>query len=266
MGFIGCSIITHDTFRITDIEQLLSSEYSRCEVILLLNGSRQAEHISRIIKHYRLTRVNNPSPEEATLLISNLYRSTRREYRRLVLIDCDTTNPYAAINAAINFASFDYIIPLLPHTTLLPHAIDTIASTLSDRREENIELIYNNTIAPCFVFQRDGLLGNGGLSDDIVRRLPRRSILLSDNALTYQTSASSASHIGLALLGLALFALALVISIHAIIIFGTTAALAVAAAHCTLQQWRVPNCSFKTLLYQIGKLLKFFRPIKFNIS
>lgn len=266
MGFIGCSIITHNTYLITDIEQLLSSEYSRYEVILLLDSTHQEEHIARIIKHYRLTRVNHPLPEESALPISNLYRSTRREYRRLVLIDCDTTTPYAAMNAAISFASFDYIIPLKPHTALLPYAIETIATTLSDKQERNIELLYSDTIAPCFVFQRDGLLAHGGLSNDIARRVPKHSVLRTSRALTYHTRSNPASHIGLISLSLTTLAIACTISIHAIAIFGTTAALAAAAAHCSLLQWRVPNCSIKSLLYQIGKLLKFFRPIKFNIS
>lgn len=266
IGFFGCSIISYDTVEINDIESLLNSEYSRYEAILLLDGRLTPEPMQQIIKHYRLVGVNHTLPCDSTPHITNLYRSTRREYRRLVLIDCDTSNPYAAINSAINFASFDYIIPLQPRTSLLPHAIEEVAAILSDTQKHDIELIYNDTIAPCYVFQREGLILNGGLSSDISQKLPRRSILLSDTALAYPKDTHCTTHIILTIAALGIFVLACTISTLSIAICGITFTLAIAAANSILQQWRVPNCSVKTLLYQISKLLKFFRPRKFNIS
>ena len=185
MRFIGCSIIAHNITSIKDIESLLSSPYNRYEVIILLNQQHNPATAQHIIKHYRLTRVNNDLTRDCPLHIANLYRSTCRTYRRLVLVDCDSTDIYSTMNAAIGFASYDYIIPLQPHTCLLPHALESIVTTLSDSSNNNIGLLYNNTISPCYVFQRDVLISYGGVSNDIIKKLPRHAVIHSDLAFAY---------------------------------------------------------------------------------
>ena len=264
--FIGCSIIAHNITSIKDIESLLSSPYNRYEVIILLNQQHNPATAQHIIKHYRLTRVNNDLTRDCPLHIANLYSSTCRTYRRLVLVDCDSTDIYSTMNAAIGFASYDYIIPLQPHTCLLPHALESIVTTLSDSSNNNIGLLYNNTISPCYVFQRDVLISYGGVSNDIIKKLPRHAVIHSDIAFAYPNEYKNYSCLILIPLIVILFALAFTISVHAVIILSISVALVIAAAHCILQLWVVPNCSIRTLLYQISKLLKFFHPIKFNIS
>lgn len=269
IGFIGCSIITHDIFTIKEIEPLLSSAYQRYELIVLLNGLQHRSELLQIIKHYHLTRVNHTLPHDNTSGVNSLYRSTCRTYRRLVVMDCSTTDIFSAINTAINFASYDYIIPLQPHTALLPHAIERIATTLSDSAHRDIELIYNDTLAPCCVFQRDGVISHEGITPNIIQRIPKKAILRSDTALTYRTDRQHfhlptlffCASILLLGIGVAYF-----ISIPAALAYGLTWGLATIASIHVLRQWSAPDCSVGTILYQIRNLTIFFRQIKFNIS
>lgn len=266
IGFIGCSVITHDITRIKDIESLLSNTYNRYEVIIMLNSSTHSNTFRQIIKQYQLTIVNHSQPHSTPSYITELYRSANQTYRRLVLIDYSTTDIYSAINSAIEFASYDYIIPLQSNTLLLPHAIENIAITLSDTSNRNIQLIHNNTIAQCYVFQRDSILIHGGLSHDIITKIPRHSILHSNIAFAYRRDVKHSSIFITGLTILSLNALACALSTHAAIAFIVAITLVITASHFILQQWSVPNCSIKSILCQIRNLTTFFNSLKFNIS
>lgn len=267
IGFVGCSVIAHDITNIKDIELLLSSTYNRYEVIIMLNSIEHSETFRQIVKHYHLTRVNHTQTNNTIPHITNLYRSASRTYRRLVLIDYSSTDIYSVINSAIEFTSYDYIIPLLPNTSLLPNAIENIAITLSDTSIHDIELILNNTIAQCCVFQRDSLMAHGGLSSNIISKISRNSVVHSDIALAYKRDTKCTSRfIATIIATISLCAIAYSLSTHAAIAFIVTVTLAVTASHFILQQWLVPHCSIMALLYQIRNLTTFFRPRKFNIS
>lgn len=271
IGFIGCSIICYNTRSIAEIQRLLSSTYSNYEVIALLNCSQEPELFASIVKHYRMTRVNFPQHSVKELRHTALYRSTSRNFRRLVVMDTSTQDSCKAINEAIAITSYDYIIPLRNSITLLPHAINNIVIMLSDSTSRHIELLYNDTIAECFVFQRDSLILRGGLSHNITELIPRNRILCCNIALACRVFPHKPLSRIVTLLTLLVTLVlcgivASTISLQVGIACGCTITLAICAARLTLGQWCGKNCSVMAILYQIRKLTQFFHPIKFNIS
>lgn len=269
VGFIGCSIIYLEVKSIDEVERLLSCAYNRYEVVVIIDSSLHPELFSTIVKHYRMTRVNHPQHTAHSLLEASLYRSAVRSFRRLAILDCSTENKYKAINDAITITSYDYIIPLSSPYTLLPHAIESIVMTLSDSSARHIELLYNNTLAPCYIFQRDSLIMRGGLSQDIVQFIPRHLILKSDTAFAFKHFRHK-SHFTTWLIAMffvvVCVAAGFAVSLYAAIACGVTFALVACSASLTLRLWTEENCSARAIFYQISKLTPFFRSIKFNIS
>lgn len=271
LGFAGCSIICYDLKSQAEIESLLMSSSTRYEVIILLDHTKQHELTETIIRDYRMMRVNSPQRLLHTSTGATLYRSAARNFRRLVVMDTVMEEPLRALNDAIAITSYDYIIPLRSPITLLPHAIGSILVTLSGSNARHIELLYNSTLAECFVFQRDSLILRGGLSHDIIKHIPRNHILHCDIALTLRRFPLKPLP-RLVILLTALFPLALcgivahLISLQAGIACFCTIVLAIYSARLCLRQWCGENCSVRAILYQIRKLTQFFHSIKFNIS
>ncbi len=269
IGFIGCSVIYYKVSDISEIEQLLSCTYNRYEVIVIIDHTLQAELFATIVKHYRMARVNHPQHTAHALPEVSLYRSTARNFRRLAILDYPTENKYQAINDAISITSYDYIIPLCSPYVLLPHAIDSVVITLSDSSARHTELLYNDTLAPCYVFQRDSLIMRGGLSHEAVQRIPHNLILKSRVALARKSFRHRSPLITWLM---AMFivatctAIAFFISTYAAIAYGLTFILLYCLSELMLRQWSEENCSARAVLYQIGNLIRFFRSIKFNIS
>lgn len=269
LGFIGCSVIYYKARSIAEIEQLLSNAYNRYEVIVVIDHTLQAELFAAIVKHYRMARVNHPQHTAHTLSEISLYRSTARNFRRLAILDYPAEDKYQAINDAISITSYDYIIPLCSPYVLLPHAIDSVVITLSDSSTRHTELLYNDTLAPCCVFQRDSLIMRGGLSHEAVQRIPRNLILKSDIALarkSFRRRSPLITWFMAVFIVATCTTIAFFISTYAAIACGLTFILLYRLSALMLRRWSAENCSTRAILYQIGNLIRIFRSIKFNIS
>ena len=270
IGFFGCSVLCPTIKNIRQIEMLLSCDYPRYEIIIALNPEREKELFLAVVKNYKLVKVNNTSPQEIdSPEITSLYRSRLRGYRRLIVITSDASNNYEVLNTALNIASYDYIIPISSNRYFHPHAITSLAIDLS-QAHDNPELIVCNGAVPCLVFQRDALIGRGGFSADILKKIPASAThhtglslmrLLEDNNFGRLHSAL------LLLIALAattifalLFSLVFSLAILATILFF------LAAARYILILDGGQNCSVQTMLYQICNIAMFFRSRKFTIS
>lgn len=272
VDFLGYSVLCTNIEEISLIEQLLTSNFYRYEVIISINSANQRELFHDIIKRYKLVEVNNSFPQEIqSSPIIALYRSRLRGYRRLIVADIATTNQYDALNTALNISSYDYIIPILEAMYLRPNAISAIAFSLSQERHRNPELIYCDTATPCYIFQRDALIDRGGFSSHIVKSYPTATTLcLHTNLMQRHEDAKSNNTLIIILLctitsstiALSLLLMSLQITLCLVV----TILLAVVAARYVLVLDNGQNCSVKALLYQISNITSFFRSRKFTIS
>lgn len=272
IGFIGCSVICFRADSLKQIERLLTCDYYKYEVILSLNSTHQRELFNAIVKHYKLIKVNNSCPEEiATSPILALYRSRKRCFRRLVIVDSTATNEYDALNVALNISSFDYIIPASYSSYLHPTAITTVAITLSETEHQPPELIYCDTATPCYIFQRNALIDYGGFSEDIIKRYPKAAIHHIYFSLMQRTSTTDLNDkltlsILLVIYCAALLLCSLCLSPMLALCIIATTAIVISAARYIIYMGEEKNCSVKAMLYQISNLTTFFRSRKFTIS
>ena len=270
IGFFGCSVLCPTIKNIRQIEMLLSCDYPRYEVIITLNPEREKELFLAVIKNYKLVKVNNTCPQEIVAPeITSLYRSRLRGYRRLIVITSDASNNYEALNTALNIASYDYIIPISNNRYFHPHAITSLAIDLS-QTPNNPELIVCDGAVPCLVFQRDALIGRGGFSADILKKIP--------TSATHHTCLSLMRRFEYKDFGRLHNVLLLLIALAATTIFASLFSLVfslailvtilffLAAARYILILDGGQNCSVQTMLYQICNIAMFFRSRKFTIS
>ncbi len=270
IGFFGCSVLCPTIKNIRQIEMLLSCDYPRFEVIITLNPEREKELFLAVIKNYKLVKVNSSCPQEIdSPEITSLYRSRLRGYRRLIVITSDASNNYEALNTALNIASYDFIIPVSSNRYFHPHAITSLAIDLS-QAPDSPKLMVCNGVVPCHIFQRDALIGRGGFSADILKKIPASSTRLTHLTLMQRIENKNYSKQPFVLLPLITLAVTTIFALFFSLVFSlailATILFFLAAARYILVLDGRQNCSVQTMLYQICNIAIFFRSRKFTIS
>ena len=85
---IGISVLCSGVTDPAQLENLLSPEYSRYEVVVVLDSRRQAAEFGALVARYRMIRVEWTFAGELEVTgVRALGRSRKRCFRRLVLVD-----------------------------------------------------------------------------------------------------------------------------------------------------------------------------------
>lgn len=266
LGFVGCSVICRHIRHLDDIKALLSSEYDRYEIILIMDANLQPELFYNIVKQFKMLRVTPPdSSALAHSPIRLLYRSRQRCYQRLILLDKGATTPYDDLNAAATIASFDYLLPLNTNFTLRHQTMEHIAMILASHNdaEPRIDLI-RSTADNSLIFRHIAIIEAGGFSPQVIRKIPRKNILEVHIPLLRHTAHNRPQDL-LTLASNTCFAI-----LVTLLIAGTTTALAptatLLAAGCSahyLTELFDNKCSLRAIIYQISHIRPFFYARKF---
>ncbi len=271
LGFVGISAVCSGVKNIEHIENLLGSEYDRYELVIVMDAELSPDHFRNIATHYGLIRVNpTESDELPSARIRALYRSRRRNYRRLVLVDRAEATQYEDLDAGTAAASYDYILPIGPSDYLMPDAAETAAIAISDS-PHHVEALRSTADTPCTVFHRETVISLGGFSPRIMSRIPSRSVLRIRLPLIHRICNVRRTRIAgwCAIFLLLAPLLILEVSSFEKTIAAATAATAAAlfaAARYTAIATSPDGCSLKTILCHFSRIRNFFRPQKFTIS
>lgn len=118
---IGISVLCSGVTDAAQIENLLSPEYSRYEVIVVLDARRHAAEFAALTARYRMIRVEWVCSGELEVSgVRALGRSRRRCFRRLVLVDRARDSEAGDFDAAASVATYDYLLPVRAGCFLLP--------------------------------------------------------------------------------------------------------------------------------------------------
>lgn len=238
---IDCMGISAVCSGITDekqIENLLSVEYARYEVVLVLDAQRDTEAFRRIAARYQLIGVYcHPSEELPAVGIRGLYRSRQRCYRRLVLLDRAHGKRSDDFDAGVTVATYDYILPLRGQSRLMPRAVERMVVELSEHPPGSIALVRSFMGDTALLFARERIVRAGGFANDPMGGLRRREIKTLHETLVYRPSAVRRSRRGgrwvvPALLPVAALAAGLWFSFWMVAAALTTAAVVWAALRC----------------------------------
>lgn len=267
IGLAGCSVLCHGVSNMEYISELLSSEYERYEVIILLDADRYPDLFNEIIHHYKLVRVNNPdSTDFRHTAIRRLYRSYHRCFRRLVVVDKGLTDAFDDFNAAATVASFDYLLPIDGSRHLRPGAIESLSIAIANNHHTATDLIYSRA-DDAALFRRNAVAGQGGFSARIVSRIPRSHRLTIYYPLFQTIHPITAGQLALRII------LPAALIIAAAILFGTlAAAILLSTVVATIAAIRFTlhlidgKCSIQAILCQIIHTRIFFYPRNFFLS
>lgn len=198
MSQTGVSVVVSGVRSVREIEQRLSSEYWRYEVIVVVDSTLDARLLHALCHKYALIRVSFPTVEELPIEgVPMLYRSRQRRYRRLVVVDRLHRSRADDWNCGVVVSSFDRIVPLEADRFLLPDALPRWVMELHESGEHRNEVLAAQVAPTHFfdrrrvaMFARSAVIAEGGFTGEhprvaMVRRLRGRQL---DLPLAYSTA------------------------------------------------------------------------------
>ena len=113
VGDWGLSILLAQGADEGQVAALLTADYERCEVVVAMDGAREAPLLQLLQARYRLIRVDCRAIGELPAApITALYRSRSRLFRRLVVVDVRSGNRAERLHAAAEMAAYELLMPL----------------------------------------------------------------------------------------------------------------------------------------------------------
>lgn len=174
-GPIGFSLLCSGVRRLSQIENLLSSEYVRCEVVVVVDAALHRAFFETLVARYRLIRVEYLSSDEFPVSqVRSVWRSRRRCFRRVVLLDRPGERPSRDWNAAASVASFDLLVPVCDGQYLLPGALERLSVEVGQRSPGEFGVLRSRVGEPFVLLSREAVAAAGGFAPGLLRKIPRR--------------------------------------------------------------------------------------------
>lgn len=175
---IGISALGADVCDPAQVENLLSVAYARYEVILVLDALRRSSQFEALIARYRMIRVDytcsDGFPSDG---VRGLYRSRKRGFRQLVVVDRAQDTPAGDLDVAAGLAVYDYLLPVGDGQLLLPDAIERLVVEVGERPTGSLSLVRTCVGEPAYLYNRDAVAALGGFKSRPARMFARRDSL-----------------------------------------------------------------------------------------
>lgn len=174
-GNIGFSLLCSGVRRLSQVENLLSSEYVRSEAVVVVDALRRRVFFETLVARYRLIRVEYlPSDEFPVRGVRSMWRSRRRCFRRLVLLDRPEDTAADDWNAAASVASCEYLIPVRDGCCLLPGVLERLSVEVGQWGPATVGAVRSWVGGPFVLVSREAVAAAGGFGRGFLRRIPRR--------------------------------------------------------------------------------------------
>lgn len=165
-GCNGLSLLYRDTGDDERLQNLLAVEYPDYEVIVIADSMRNYDSLWQIITKYRMIAVDGRAVvgERATR-VRKMYRSASRCYRRLLLLDVETSDCRSDFDVAYDVASYDYLLPLWGNERLRTGAIERAMADMNSSSRQSSDVITSRVGAPLQLISRRAASRVGGVSE-----------------------------------------------------------------------------------------------------
>lgn len=169
---IGISALVVDDCSLERVDALLAVEYPRYEVVLVVNRQSRPTLFERLIDRFYLIRVEyHPTGELPVVGVRGLYRSRKRRFRRLVLLDLGCRLPRGRrLDVAADVATYEYLLPVPRSVVFSQGAIERVACELDRLRSASFDRIGCFLAPRAQLYVRSSVVLAGGF-----RQLPRGS-------------------------------------------------------------------------------------------
>ncbi|WP_418992114.1 hypothetical protein [Alistipes sp.] len=172
---VGVSVLVSGTGEMKQIENLLSVEYARYEVVVVLDARRYPQQFAALVARYCLIRVDHtPSEELPADGVRMMGRSRKRCFRRLVLLDRAQDTPAGDFDAAAAAAAYDYVLPVRAGQYLVPGAVERLVAELGEEPAGRIRAIRAPLGEPGVLLSREAVVEAGGFANRPLRSIPSR--------------------------------------------------------------------------------------------
>lgn len=171
---IGISVLCSGVTDPAQLENLLSSEYSRYEVVVVLDSRRQAAEFAALIARYRMIRVEWTFAGELEVTGCGRWgvRASGASGGWCSSIACSTvlraiSTPAAAV------ATYDYLLPVGRGQCLLPGTVERLVAELGSEPPGSLDLVRSHLGEPAALLSREALVAAGGFGMRPLRGIPR---------------------------------------------------------------------------------------------
>lgn len=175
VGHTGLSVICIDIENADTVADLLAVEYERYEAVAVVDSARAPQLLDELTAIYSLVGVDYRRSEDfaPSISVRRLYRSRRRRFRRLTVVDTVSISPETDADAAADIAIYDYITVIHGDTVLLPCAVERIVAEICSSPEPPHE-IRTEAGAEITACRREDVVREGGFVSG-ARHFCRRS-------------------------------------------------------------------------------------------
>lgn len=136
------SVVVRGVKGVGYISSLLRSESTSYQIVVVADYSKNIALLSEITHHFGLFAVSYTDSDKIQAgAIRTLYRSHRRLYSRVVLVDSPDSRNYTPFEVGAVASDFNYNLQLYSARTLRPEAIHYLLVELSMRHEGSVEKI-----------------------------------------------------------------------------------------------------------------------------
>lgn len=172
----GISAVCAGVHDMSQIANLLDTEYPRYEVVVVLDSHFRREEFYALVAAYRMIRVDyRLSGELPAGGVRGLYRSRSRSFRRLVVVDRGITVPAEDLDAAAGVAAYDFLLPVREGQYLLPRAVERLAEEVAEHKGKQFRMIRSLIGSPAVLLWRQEVIAAGGFGGHLPGRIPRRA-------------------------------------------------------------------------------------------
>lgn len=159
----GISVLCSGVRQAGQIENLLATELVDYEVIAAVDAAHYPACFETLVSRYRMIRVEfAPSEEFPAREVRSMWRSRKRCFRRLVLLDREDTTGTEDFDAAASVAAYDWLLPVRRGEWLLPGAAERLAERLGERQPGDVEVVRPWVGEPCEAVRREAVAAAGG--------------------------------------------------------------------------------------------------------
>lgn len=171
---IGISVLCSGVSDPAQIENLLSSEYARYEVVVVLDARCRPMEFAALVARYRLIRVEWVCTGELEVEgVRALGRSRKRRFRRLVLVDRASDGPAGDFDAAASVSTYDYLLPVRAGQYLLPGAVERLVAELGGEPSGTLDAVRSCLCEPALLLSREAVVAAGGFGRHPLGSIPR---------------------------------------------------------------------------------------------
>ena len=184
---------------------------SDLEVVVVADASLRRAFFESLIARYRMIRVEYlPSDEFPVQHVRSMWRSRRRCFRRLVLLDRSEDTSADDWNAAASVASYDWLIPVRDGQYLLPGVLERLSVEAGQGHPGAVGALRSWVGGSFALLSRDAVAAAGGFGPGFLRKIPRHARRWLWEPFFYRPEFRRGSSrwrfLGVAALGCAIFA------------------------------------------------------------